>query len=168
MKVNVKKLHPDAVIPSYAYSGDACFDLTAVTKEVQNDLIIYGTGLAIQVPLNHVGLIFQRSSVCKKDIILSNCVGVVDQYIGEIKFFYRDNKFYPLAIYEDLVDIATKNEIDYLQTSFYLNSPSEHYEIGDRIGQMMIIERPKIEFEEVDELVQTDERGVGGFGSSGK
>ena len=69
--VKIKKLHLDAVIPSYAKAGDAGMDLTAISREKDaNGNITYGTGLAIEIPEGFVGLIFPRSSNSKKTCIL--------------------------------------------------------------------------------------------------
>ena len=87
MKVKIKKLNEDAVIPKYSKSGDAGLDLTAISKiydEFGN--VEYDTGLAFEIPENYVGLIFPRSSNCKKDLLLSNSVGVIDSnYRGSVK-----------------------------------------------------------------------------------
>lgn len=141
MKVRIKKLSPEAVIPTYSYNQDACFDLTAISiNTIQTHdygYLEYGTGLVIEVPDDHVGLIFPRSSISKQGLILSNSVGVIDPgYLGEIKFRFK-----------------------YIAGSSY-------YEVGERIGQMMIIPRPKVEFELVDDMNES-ERGDGGFGSTG-
>lgn len=150
MKVKIKKLHPDAVIPSYAKQGDAGLDLTAISKSFDGSNDVYGTGLAVEIPENFVGLIFPRSSLSKKDQFLTNHVGVIDSgYRGEILF-----KF--------------KNLTQYIHPSHIVNFKSlGEYEIGDRIGQLIIIPYPKIEFEEADELTET-ERGVDGYGSTDK
>jgi dUTP pyrophosphatase len=146
MKIRIKKLHPQAKIPSYARPGDAAVDLTAVSRESDYDLtactsiLTYKTGLAIEIPENHVGLLFPRSSISSKNLILTNCVGVIDSgYRGEIMFKFR----------------STAGEA------------SNIYSPQDRIGQLIILPYPKVEFEEVEELSET-ERGTGGFGSSGK
>ena len=146
MKVRFKKLREEAVTPSYSKVGDAAMDLTAISKNqvmsegfYSQDLkyIEYGTGLAVEVPENHVALIFPRSSISETDLTLTNSVGVIDSgYRCEIKFRFR----------------ATKNEMQ--------------YQVGERVGQMLIIPYPTIELEEVKELSKT-ERGTGGFGSTG-
>lgn len=141
MKVKIKKLHPDAVIPSYAKAGDAGMDLTAVAIEKESippkGIVTFRTGLAIEIPEGHVGLLFPRSSVYKTGMTLSNCVGVIDSgYRGEIMMKYFRNGFH------------------------------EEYEVGDRIGQLIIMPYPEVQFEEVTELSLTD-RGVGGYGSTG-
>ena len=143
MKVRIKKLNENAVIPSYAKSGDAGMDLvaTSIISETQTQ-ITYGIGLSMEIPKGFVGLIFPRSSVRKTRLMLSNCVGVVDSgYRGELQ--------------------ATFNKVNQ-------NSQAENdYNVGDRIAQIMIIPHPEVEFNEVDELSDT-ERGEGGFGSTGK
>jgi dUTP pyrophosphatase len=143
MKVRIKKLNENAVIPSYAKDGDAGMDLVA-TSIISNTStqITYGIGLALEIPNGFVGLVFPRSSVRKTRLMLSNCVGVIDSgYRGELQ--------------------ATFNKINN-------DSVSENdYKVGDRIAQIMIIPHPPIEFKEVDDLSET-ERGDGGFGSTGK
>lgn len=139
MKVKIKKLHENAVIPQYAKPGDAGLDLIAISEEWNHDnsVVTYDTGLSIEIPEGYVGLLFPRSSVVKTSLVLSNSVGVIDSgYRGSIMLKYR----YPE---EGMV-----------------------YDIGDRVGQLLIIPHPKIEFEEVKELSNTD-RGIGGFGSTG-
>jgi dUTP pyrophosphatase len=147
MKVKIKKLHSDAVIPTYAKRGDAGMDLTAVSKtsEESNGNVVYGTGLAFEIPEGYVGLLFPRSSNAKQDLLLSNSVGVLDSgYRGEVLFKYK---------------MSITNSATY----FHWNE----YEIGERVGQIIIMPYPEVEFEEVDELTNTD-RGSGGYGSSGK
>jgi dUTP pyrophosphatase len=83
MIIKIKKLHPDAVIPKYAHATDAGLDLVAISKKVDdNGNIEYDTGLAIEIPDGHVGLIFPRSSISKIDLSLSNAVGVIDSKIN--------------------------------------------------------------------------------------
>lgn len=152
MKVNIKKLHADAVIPAYAHSSDAGLDMIAVSKEYDKDgNIVYGTGIAIAIPKNHVGYLFPRSSVSKKDIVLANSVGVIDSgYTGEIIF-----KFKRTFMFREINMQVDENWIEH----------HHDYEIGDKIGQIIIMPIPHIEFNEVDELTHTD-RGTGSFGST--
>ena len=147
MKVRIKKLHKDAVIPAYAKEGDAGLDFTAV--EISRDNvgnITYHTGLAVEIPQGYVGLLFPRSSISKKQQFLTNCVGVIDSgYRGEIMA-----KFKPvMGTYDTILELFESSE----------------YQVGDRIVQMIILPYPQIEFEEVEELTET-ERGYGGFGST--
>lgn len=157
MQVKFKKIHPDAVIPSYAKEGDAGLDLTAISAEVTDGLITYGTGIAVEIPEGYVGLIFPRSSVFKTKQTLSNCVAVVDSgYRGEIKFNFYTKTIKASTRIGDLVEF---------KEGIFANE--ECYEAGHRIGQLIILPYPQIECVEVNELSET-ERGIHGFGSSGK
>lgn len=154
MKVNIKKLHENAVIPQYAKHGDAGLDLTAVSKSYDDHgNVVYGTGLAFEIPHGYVGLLFPRSSNTKKDLVLGNSVGVLDSgYRGEVVFKFKPSIYY---------DVNGGNDS-------FVSAPSHHlnnYEAGERIGQLIIMPYPQIEFNEVDKLSHTD-RGVGGFGST--
>lgn len=141
MIIKFKPLHPDAVAPSKAHTTDAGFDLvcTSVIEDRRHNCVSYGTGLAIEIPLGHVGLVFPRSSVYKEDIDLTNCVGVIDSgYRGEILMKYR-----------------------------ILQPHIHRYSVGDRIGQIIILPYPDIEFVESVELSDSD-RGANGYGSTGR
>jgi dUTP pyrophosphatase len=141
MKVKIKKLAESAVIPKYSKPGDAGLDLTAVTRELNEyGNLVYGTGLAVEIPEGYVGLLFPRSSNSKTNLYLTNHVGVIDSgYRGELMFKYKTIEHFGKNVYE----------------------------VGDRVGQLIIIPYPSIEFEEVEELSST-ERGTGGYGSTGK
>lgn len=78
MKVQIKKLKDEAVIPSYSKVGDAGMDLTAINKRITNTYIEYGTGIAVKIPSGYVGLIFPRSSISNTNMSLANSVGVID------------------------------------------------------------------------------------------
>ncbi len=145
MKVNVKKLDSNAVVPTYGRHGDAGMDLTATSKWYdESGNVCYGTGLAFEIPNGFAGFLFPRSSNTKKDLILGNSVGVTDSgYRGEVVL-----KFRPVMPLERDIEFGPRE-----------------YEIGDRIGQIVIMPVPQIEFNVVDELSTTD-RGVGGFGST--
>ena len=154
MKVNVKKLCSNAALPTYAKHGDAGMDLTATSKSYdEHGNVCYGTSLAFEIPNGYAGLLFPRSSNTKKDLILGNSVGVIDSgYRGEVVFKFK----------------RTFNVVDFGRA---INQRAGSvtlidYNVGDRIGQIIIIPYPKIEFIEVDELSSSD-RGVGGFGSTG-
>lgn len=137
MKIKIKKLHPDAKIPFYAKPGDAGMDVFAVTREEKEKFLEYGTGLSFELPENHTMLVFARSSITNKDLILANHVGILDSgFRGELKMRFR----------------KTGKDI---------------YEIGDKIGQIIIIPFPKIDFEETSELSMNTARGTNGFGSTG-
>jgi dUTP pyrophosphatase len=138
--VKVKKLHENAVIPSYSKPGDAGMDLT-ITREIENTSfsVSYGFGIAMEIPNGYVGLVFPRSSVRNQDLILSNCVGVIDSgYRGEIQSTFKKT-----------------NGLD-----------SMKYKVGERGAQIIILPYPQVFMVESDELSDTD-RGTGGFGSTG-
>lgn len=165
MKINIKKLDEKAVIPIYASEGDAGMDLIAISADFSNEQYIeYGTGLAIEIPEGYVGLIFPRSSNSKKDLQLCNSVGIIDSgYRGEIKLRYR--RIINPGDKRTFIVPATFG-LNASDTTYKLMSDFAIYEIGDRVGQLMIIPYPKIHFNEVEELSKTN-RGAGGFGSTG-
>lgn len=139
--VKVKKLDSNAVVPSYSKVGDAGMDLT-ITKEIENTSfsVSYGFGIAMEIPKGYVGLIFPRSSVRNQDLILSNCVGVIDSgYRGELQATFKKTQ----------------------------GLDSIKYKVGERGAQIIILPYPTIYMAEVPELSDT-ERGTGGFGSTGK
>lgn len=168
MKVNVKKLDSNAVLPTYAKHGDAGMDLTATSKSYdEHGNVVYGTSLAFEIPAGHVGLLFPRSSNTKKDLILGNSVGVIDSgYRGEVVLkFKQTNKA------ADVLEMVKYHIWKFFNKKSNYNKPmkfhnfTDLYNIGDRIGQIIIMPYPQIEFNLVDELSSTD-RGVGGFGST--
>lgn len=156
MKLKVKKLVPEAMLPRYASEGAACFDIHAcippehgefgVTRVTMNIISAQKstevpTGLAFEIPEGYAMLIYSRSGHgFKNGVRLSNCVGVIDSdYRGEV-----------------MVSLTNDN-------AFGRSFSVLH---GDRIAQAMMVPVPKVEFEEVAEL-STTERGTGGFGSTG-
>ena len=154
MIVKIKKLKPNAVIPTYAKDGDAGMDLVAteIIKDTPEQ-ITYGTGIAMEIRDGFVGLVFPRSSIRKTGLQLSNSVGVIDSgYRGELQATFN-KLFGGEAMYDEM-------KVKEIQ-------PNDFYKVGDRVAQIMIIPHPPIEFDTVDELSDT-ERGDGGFGSTGK
>lgn len=145
MKVKIKKLNENARIPKYAHSDDAGMDLTATSKWYdQWSNVCYGTGIAVEIPKGYVGLLFPRSSNSKKLLLQSNSVGIIDSgYRGEIMVKFKRN------------------------SPYYKFDGDAEYQVGDRIGQLIIMPYPQVEFEEVEELNDSD-RGDGSYGSSGK
>ena len=144
MKVFVKKLRPDAFLPSSGsqlaagYDLYACIDAPVVIPPHTAAKI--GTGLAIAVPEGFFGAVFARSGLAaKQGLRPANCVGVCDSdYRGEYI-------------------VALRNDSDTPQTV----SP------GDRIAQLVLLPYLNAEFEETDALSET-QRGAGGFGSTGR
>lgn len=145
MKVRIKKLNPDAIIPSYAKPGDAGMDLTAISHDYdyEHDNHVYGTGLAIEIPEGYVGLIFPRSSNRKTMAYMTNHVGVIDSgYRGEIFITYKNRD-------------DNRQKINIVP-----------YPIGSKVAQLIIVPYPYIELVEAEQLTDT-ERGEGGHGSTG-
>jgi dUTP pyrophosphatase len=154
MKVRIKKLNENAIIPSYAKDGDAGMDMiaTSIISDTPTQ-ITYGLGIALEIPYGFVGLVFPRSSIRKTGLQLSNSVGVIDSgYRGELQATFN-KLFGGEAMYDEM-------KVKEIQ-------PNDFYKVGDRVAQIMIIPHPPIEFEEANELSDT-ERGEGGFGSTGK
>lgn len=173
MEVKIKKLCETAVIPSYAKPGDAGMDLVATSRVFDKyGNVEYGTGLAMEIPEGYVGLIFARSSISKQDLSLANAVGVIDSgYRGEIKFKFKPTLSYmDFGYAEDNYGIGeNRDSFDYV--GFASNNQkncidASIYNVGDRIGQIIIMPYPTISFLEVDELSST-ERADGGFGHTG-
>ncbi|HAL63575.1 MAG: dUTP diphosphatase [Firmicutes bacterium] len=144
MKIEIKKLRENAKIPSRGSRYAAGYDLYAcIEKSVEimpHTTEKIGTGLSIAVPDGYFGAIFARSGLAAKEGIRpANCVGVADSdYRGE----------YIVALHND-TDMARTIE------------PQE------RIAQLVIMPFLEADFEEVENLSETD-RGAGGFGSTGK
>ena len=140
MKVNFKKLNPDAQKPKFGKPGDAGADLVATSVQLRANQIVYGTGLAVEIPEGMVGLVFPRSSIRDYDLSMSNSVGVIDSgYRGEI------------------------------MVTFNIKNPSDIqaiYSEGHRIAQLVIVPVPLIQYAEVEELSET-QRGTDGHGSTG-
>lgn len=143
ISVKLKKLHEKAEIPMYATFGSVGADLVATSvKHVPATIeeaayYEYGTGISVEIPEGYGGFIFPRSSVSKKDLFLANAVGVIDSdYTGEIKLRFK-----------------------------YKTNPKIYAE-GEKIGQLIVLAVPRINFMQVSELNNT-ERGSGGFGSTG-
>lgn len=142
--VNVKftRLHEEAVIPTKATDGSAGFDLVATSVEhcPLNLQYKYGFGIAVEIPAGYTGFLFPRSSVKDTNLILSNCVGIIDSdYRGEVK-----------AVFATLG-----------------RSYDAEYQVGERVAQLVIMRTPDVMFTEVEELTPT-QRGEGGYGSTGK
>lgn len=142
MELKYKKTHKDAVAPIYATDGSNGMDLTAIGSKLinGNTQIKYNLGLAFEIPVDHVGLLFPRSSIVKTSLRLGNSVGVIDSdYRGEVSAVF---------------------DVTYMANG-------SMYKSGDRIVQMVIVPAPRFDLKEVSSLDET-ERGSGGYGSTGK
>mgnify|MGYP003290562996 FL=1 len=137
--VKIRKVDANAVIPFRAHPTDAGMDVVAVSMEMTEDYVEYDTGLQFQLPQGYAMLIFPRSSNSKKDLLLCNSVGILDAgYTGNLKLRFK------------------------LTTEGYTE---KIYNPGDKVGQIMIIPYPEVNFIETDDFNETD-RGDNGFGST--
>ena len=143
--LKVKKLHPDAILPTYATAGSACFDLYSIDAGKVGGsqgrcTLRLRTGLAFEVPPGHVMQVFSRSGHgFKYGIRLANCVGVIDSdYRGEV------------------------------EVMLVADSPSCTLDVGkgDRIAQAIVVPFERQELAWAEELTETA-RGAAGFGSTG-
>lgn len=146
MKIKVKKLIPEAVMPTLGSKFAAGADLYSAEK---GDVVIapgetkfIGTGIAVEIPEGYVGLVYARSGLaCKRGLAPANKVGVIDSdYRGEIK-------------------VAIFNQ----------SGADKIIKAGERVAQLVITPYLRAEFEQTsaEELSDT-KRGAGGFGSTGK
>ena len=140
LEIKFKKLVENAEMPTKAHPTDAGADLTAVSIKCDemHGCLIYGTGIATEIPEGYVGLIFPRSSIRKYGLMQRNCIGVIDShYRGEIMVTYK-----------------------------FFNDVPKIYEVGDKIAQFIILPYPEVSYTEVENLSETD-RGENGHRSSG-
>lgn len=140
MKLKIKKLDSEAIVPHYAHSDDAGFDLFSI-KDIEiapGSRLQIQTGIAMEIPEDFVGLIWDKSGLSHKNG-LKTLGGVIDSgYRGEVKV--------------GLINLSNETYV---------------LEKGHKIAQMIIQKKETCEIAEVDELSDTP-RGEGGFGSTGK
>lgn len=178
LRVQITKLADNAVIPTYAHPTDAGMDLYATSKTFDEyGNMVIGTGVAVAIPKGYVGLIFPRSSISQHYCYLTNSVGVIDSdYRGEItfKFAPRTSESVPQKLRNRLrklfVGASYRSDLKANETVDLLNfwgREEQSYQVGDRIGQLIIMPYPQVSFTEVDNLPDSD-RGSGGYGSTGR
>ena len=145
VKVRIKKLSEKAIVPQYGSELAAGADLYAVIdggkmEIAPSETVFVKTGIALEIPVGYAGLVYARSGLAsKKGLAPANKVGVIDaDYRGEIL----------VALYNQF-------------------SISQIIEDGERIAQLVITPFLRADFEETDNLLET-ERGSGGFGSTGR
>ena len=142
--IPVQRLNSDLPLPNYAKPGDAGADLIAneeVTLAPGGGRALIGTGIAVAIPRGYAGVVQPRSGLAlRQGITCLNSPGLIDSG-------YRDE----------------------LKVLLINTDPSEPYEVhrGDRIAQLVIQKVEEVAWEESDELDDT-ERGLGGFGHSGR
>jgi len=142
MRLRVTRLDPRALLPTRAYDGDAGFDLSAIEELVlePGDRAAVRTGVAVEIPPGHAGLVLPRSGLAARHgIALVNAPGLIDSgYRGEI--------------------VVLLLNTDRLKS--FTVSP------GDRVAQLVLVRVETPDVVETDTLA-VSERGIGGFGSSG-
>lgn len=147
MKIQIKKLNNNAIIPTQGSTYSAGYDLYACLDENVDKIVIQphttekiGTGLAIAIPNGYFGAIFARSGISsKKGLRPANCVGVCDSdYRGE----------YIVALHNDTDNVQIVEQ-------------------HERIAQLVVMPYLELDFEECKNLSETT-RGANGFGSTGK
>lgn len=142
--VSVKKLHPNAILPTYGTAEAAGADLYACLDEPvtaqPGQTVWIPTGLAMEIPQGYAGLVYARSGMaCKRGLAPANKVGVIDSdYRGPVTVVLHNHGTEPQTVAQ-----------------------------GDRIAQLVITPVLAPAFAEVEELTDTS-RGQGGFGSTGK
>lgn len=139
MNLPLKLLTPTAKVPTRAHPDDAGLDLYADSiTSLSEGVLQYGTGVAVAIPPGYVGFVLARSSIRSTPQALTNAVGTIDKYTGEI-FVTMDSP----------------------------RGPGPAYTIGDRLAQLVVVPALHVTPAVVDELPQTA-RGANGHGSSGK
>lgn len=142
MTVRYTKLDPRAHEPTYGTDGAAGADLYALDtlSLAPGQTAAVHTGVCVEIPEGFVGLVYARSGLaCKQDLAPANKVGVVDcDYRGEITVFLHNH-----------------------------GSETRTVEAGQRVAQLVLTPYLHAEFEAAESLTDTD-RGVSGFGSTGK
>lgn len=140
--MKIKRLNENAVVPTRGSSAAAGYDLYSTDESdmAPGQTLLIGTGLAMEIPEGYFGAVFARSGLATKEGLRpANCVGVIDaDYRGELK----------VPLHNDSAEVR-------------------HITAGERIAQLVILPFLAVDFEETDELSDTD-RSTGGFGSTGK
>ncbi len=145
VQLKVKRLPHCKDLPRYATPGSAGMDLTAAIEQAYTlepgKRYAMPTGIIVEIPPHYEGQVRPRSGLAfKAGISLTNCVGTIDSdYRGEVKVLLINHGDAPYT-----------------------------FEPGERIAQLLITPVPQVELIEVEELGESQERGAGGFGSTGR
>ena len=143
MELEFRKLSDEARLPTRAHDGDAGLDLYAVesARLDPDERATVGTGIAVEIPAGHAGLVLPRSGLAARHgIALVNAPGLIDSgYRGEIRVLLLNTD----------------------------RQAPAHLRAGDRIAQLVVTPVPAVEVVETETLPATG-RGAGGFGSTGR
>jgi dUTP pyrophosphatase len=144
LRVPFRRLRPEASVPTRAYAGDAGYDLAAAEEVVlaPGERAVVGIGIAIAIPDGYAGLVLPRSGLAvRHGISLVNTPGLIDPG-------YRGELMVPLINHD--------------------RERTFEVVVGMRIAQLVLVRAAEARFLSVDLLEESaDERGEGGFGSSG-
>lgn len=170
MKILIKKLHENAVIPCKIYPNDFCYDVTAVTEEeIAPNVWRYGLGFAMQIQR---GLETIKTSTCYDNGVKKQHFTMVDTnrtpLLLDIDLRPRSSVWKTgmvLSNCEGTIDESYTGEIS--AVFYHVNTSLPRYKVGDRIGQIKVGMTLPMEFVEVANLNSTD-RGANGYGSTGK
>ena len=138
--LKVKRLHPDAVLPTRGTPGSAGLDLYAIgdVRIGPEDIIMIRTGLAFEIPAGYFGMLVTRSSLGRDGVRVAACTNIIDSdYRQEVLVYMRNDGIYPKPIRK-----------------------------GDRYAQIILVPVLMAEVVEADELSETSR--TGGFGSTGR
>lgn len=158
-------------LPTYAHNGDACCDLyaQAIEYDTEKDRYIVHTGLHIALDEDYECELRPRSSLSKTEYYIANTPGTIDEpYRGEILVVFKSRT--NIEIINALYNLLDEH-INISDNYYLLHTQSDFpYKVGDRIAQILIRKRTKIEWQEVDKLEDLGEtdRGQGGYGSTGE
>lgn len=187
VSVKVWREDKSVPLPTYGREGDACCDVYAKSIEYDSDKdrFIIHTGLHFALPDEYEMEIRPRSSNTKTDVYLPNSVGTLDSgYRGELLVIFKNrtsrqliriisnfgnafNNIVTRVKYENAYSSITNARLQFNKLHEVEGCP---YKEGDRICQLLVRRREKITWDEVETLEElgSTERGVGGFGHTGK
>lgn len=162
---NVQLDSKKAKLPERQNIGDAGYDLYATDVEYKEErgIYMYDTGVHVEIPKGHVGMIAPRSSVYKRGLMLANSMGVIDRgYRGEIKVL-----FVPIHRTRTKMPKGKNGVTDGVSLSERRRGGVGHtpYQISERIAQLLLM--PISTPQPVQNNLSESERGEGGFGSTG-
>lgn len=161
--VRVKRVDPDAPMPTKAHQTDAAYDLCAMEDVTlrPGEWRMVGSGLEFAIPVGWCGMVYPRSGLGRKGLVLKNTVGIIDSH-------YRGEVMLPLLNNNPTHEWVTleRSDISELVRLDINHDGTIHVHKGDRVAQMRIELVPESTMQEVDELDETD-RNTGSFGSSG-
>ena len=170
MKVKIKKLSKDAIVPFKTYDKDFCYDVVAISEEeIAPNVWKYGLGLAFQIERGWETIIkgdelqsFGRMWACDTKIDLHNVLCNISIDFRPRSSIYKTGMVLSNSI--GTVDELYTGEVSAIFYHVMQNMPRYHK--GDKIGQIKLGITLPMDFIEVDKLDET-ERGNGGFGSTG-